>query len=128
MYMIRLIQQGEYELIESKSHTTLLVLDNRKVYAWIHAKAIGEILVTAKTEHTFGHLLAIGNYRVYKIDDDLQFSDQVHLELSVGRDRWQGYLLPKGLPTKEKKRNRIIPTKEIVSKNISNGVFIGIDD
>lgn len=31
---------------------------------------------------------------------------------------WQGYLLPTGLLTDEKKRNRIIPTQELMTASI----------
>jgi hypothetical protein len=39
----------------------------------------------------------------------------MHLELSIGKGQWQGYLLLTGLPTNKKRRNRIIPTKEVIS-------------
>jgi hypothetical protein len=36
----------------------------------------------------------------------------------VGKGTWQGYLLPTGLPDDKKKRNRIIPTDEVITKTI----------
>ena len=47
--MIQLIKNGTYKLIETKSMTKILYFDKngvKKVYAWINAAAIGEILVS----------------------------------------------------------------------------------
>jgi hypothetical protein len=44
--------------------------------------------------------------------DEAHLTDQQHLELNVGDHTWQGYLLPTGLPTPDKKRVRIIATNE----------------
>lgn len=118
--MIRLLDQGSYTLIETKGHTKILTLnDNKKqVFAWIFIQDIGEILVTSHNPHVVDHLLAVGNYRIYEVKDEKDFTDLTHLELFVGDGWWQGYLLPHGLPTEEKKRNRIIPTTELITKPI----------
>lgn len=116
--MITLQQQGAYRLIETEGHTKILVLDNKKTYAWVVAGDIGEILVTSHKTHKVDHMLAAGNYRLYKVKDEERFTDLVHLELFVGGGLWQGYLLPTGLPTAEKIRNRIIPTKEVITKSL----------
>lgn len=113
--MIRLIKQGKYLLAETKRHTRMLVLDEKNVYAWIHAKGIGEILVSSHKDNVTDHVLAVGEYRLYEIRQEKGLSDQIHLELLVGKGMWQGYLLPNGLPTIKKKRNRIIPTKERIT-------------
>ena len=55
---------------------------------------------------------------LYKVKDEPNFVDLFHLELLVGEGVWQGYLLPTGLPTAEKKRNRIIPAKEVITKSL----------
>jgi hypothetical protein len=119
--MITLLKEGEYKLIETKGQTKILSMDNKKTYAWIYAKDIGEILVGSRRKHRTDHILCEGNYRMYDVEDEPKLSDQVHLELYVGRGEWQGYLLPTGLPTLKKKRDRIIPTNEIISQK--NGYF-----
>lgn len=115
--MIKLTQRGEYSLIETKGHTKILNLD-KKTYAWINASGIGEILVGSHKKHIADHILAVGEYRIYEVKNEDKLTDQIHLELSVGKGRWQGYLLLTGLPHGKKKRNRIIPTYEIITKAI----------
>lgn len=113
--MIRLIKEGKYSLIETKRQTKILSLDGRKKFAWVNAEDIGEILVTSHNAHTMDNILALGKYRLYDVKGEPELTDLQHLELFVGEGVWQGYLLPTGLPNEKKKRNRIIPTKEIVT-------------
>ncbi len=112
--MITLMQKGEYRLIETKGEVKVLYLDD-KSYGWIFANGIGEILVLSHSPHKADHVLAIGRYRLYDVDDDPKYSDNQHLELHVGDNSWQGYLLLTGLPTDAKTRSRIIPTHEVIS-------------
>lgn len=117
--MIKLIQQGAYTLSETAGHTKILRLDNKKMFAWIAAGEIGEILVASHKAHKADHILTTGKYRMYEVKDEPKFTDLIHLELLTGEGVWQGYLLPTGLPTDKKKRNRIIPTSEIITKSIN---------
>lgn len=114
--MIQLIKSGQYRLIETKRQTKILILDSKKTYAWINADRIGEILITSHRSHVTDNILSTGAYRIYDVKKEPDLSDQLHLELFVGEGTWQGYLLPTGLPTDEDKRNRIIPTGEIITK------------
>jgi hypothetical protein len=114
--MLKVVQEGTYHLIETKGHTKILSLDKNRTFAWVNAADIGEILVTSHKSHIVDHLLAVGKYRLYSVIDEQKITDGLHLELFVGEGRWQGYLLPTGLPTDEKKRNRIIPTKETITR------------
>lgn len=115
-FMIRLIQEGHYKLIETKGQSKILTLDEKNIFAWVNAKDIGEILVTSHKAHMTDNMLSLGKYRLYDVKDESDLTDLMHLELFVGEGKWQGYLLTTGLPTDEKKRNRIIPTKEIITK------------
>lgn len=101
--------------METKHHTKVLILDDEKTYAWINAENIGEILVASHKTLKEDNLLAVGKYRLYDVEEEPKYSDQQHLELQVGCGYWQGYLLPTGMPTNEKKRNRIIPTDELIT-------------
>lgn len=113
--MIKLVQSGHYTLIETKGQTKILTLDSRQTFAWVHVDEIGEILITSHKSHKIDHLLASGKYRLYEVEDEPKLTDLLHLELLVGEGVWQGYLLTTGLPTDKKRRNRIIPTQEIIT-------------
>jgi len=120
MIMIRVVHQGTYRLLETARKTKVLTLeinDKRQSYAWINAPNIGEILILAvHTERENDTSLAIGKYRLYEVKDEPQLTDLVHLELHAGDGTWQGYLLPTGMPHKKDKRNRIISTREVITK------------
>lgn len=108
---------GNYKLIETRNQTKILNLEKRNTYAWVNAKSIGEILVTTHKKHPFDTILGIGKFRIYEVEKEAKITDGLHLELNVGNGFWQGYLLPTDLPNEKKIRNRIIPTKEIISKS-----------
>lgn len=114
--MITLQRRGHYTLIETKHDNKILYLNN-DMYAWVKPAEVGEILVATHKVHKTDCVLSIGHYRLYDVDDEPDLSDQLHLELEVGVDTWQGYLLLSGLPTDEHKRARIIPTTEIITTN-----------
>lgn len=114
--MIELIKEGKYELIETKGEVKILTLDSKNSYAWKNIADIGEILITSHSTHKVDHILCIGTYRLYHVENEPNYSDQIHIELLVGKATWQGYLLPTGLPTNEKIRSRIIPTNEVISR------------
>ena len=117
--MIKILQEGNYSLIETKKQTKILTLINndKKTYAWINAGDIGEILVFSHKSHETDAILSMGKYRMYDVKDEPNLTDLIHLELLVGEGAWQGYLLLNGLPTNTKRRNRIIPTEEIITKS-----------
>lgn len=115
--MIRLIQEGKYSLIETKEQTKILTLDNSQTFAWINAAEIGEILVTSYKKHRIDNILSLGSYRLYEVNNEPGITDLFHLELHAGNGTWQGYLLTSGLPDTDKKRGRIIPTDELITKS-----------
>lgn len=109
------MRSGKYLLMETMDGTKILNLDEADHYAWIKAGEIGEILVASKKEFAPNEVLAAGNYRLYEVKNEADLTDLIHLELFVGNGKWQGYLLPLGLPDGVVRR-RIIPTKEIITK------------
>ncbi len=121
--MISIVRRGIYSLIETKRQTKILILDNKNIYAWINAINIGEILVASHKMHRTDCILATGSYRIYKVKDEPKLSDQLHLELYIGLNNWQGYLLPNGLPTNKNTKHRIIPTTEIITKANATACF-----
>lgn len=116
--MIKLLQEGSYSLTETKGQSKILILDNKQTFAWVYIKEIGEILVTSHKKHKSDHVLAIGKYRLYEVENEPQLTDLIHLELHAGNGTWQGYLLLTGLPSEKDIRARIIPTDEIITKVI----------
>jgi len=113
--MIKLIKKGKYSLIETRNDVKILRL-GRKAYVWIFSKSIGEMLITTHKSHKTDQKLAKGEYRVFEVKDELDYIDQLHLELAIGEGDWQGYLLPTGFPKNVKTRSRIIPTNEVISR------------
>lgn len=115
--MIKLVKHGDYRLIETKNLTKVLFLNRRSIYAWVNTQGIGEILVTSHKTPGADYVLAVGKFRLYKVDnEEPKITDAWHLELSVGDGLWQGYLLPTGFPNNKKKRSRIVPTSEVITK------------
>jgi hypothetical protein len=114
--VIELIRSGFYKLVETKSNVKILYLDGN-TFAWVEPKNIGEILVVSHNIHKTDCILAIGHYELYDVFDEPNLSDNQHLELEVGKNCWQGYLLLSGLPGDTKKRGRIIPTHEVITGN-----------
>lgn len=113
--MITILRDGDYSLLETREGVKILALDKNN-YAWINVANIGQILVSTHKKYIKDAVLASGYYRVYEVENEPHFTDLIHLELFAGRNTWQGYLLPTGFPSNGKKRSRIIPTKETISK------------
>jgi len=114
--MITIIDSGDYKLSDTKHGVKLLHL-RQKTFAWITTRHIGELLVRTTLPHTECELLSEGSYQLYNVINEPDLSDQLHLELEVGKNRWQGYLLPVGFPTRLVARRRIIPTHEVITSN-----------
>lgn len=114
--MITLIKTGSYKLIETAANIKILYLDNQP-HAWVTAESIGQILVWSQVPHKTNRALAMGAYQLYDVDDEPYLTDLQHLELEFGKNAWQGYLLPTGLPDKNDTRTRFIPTTEIITGN-----------
>jgi len=112
--MLRLTDKGQYQLAETKGEVKILSLDG-VAFAWVSLQGIGEVLVTSNKPHEADTVLSNGQYRLYQVKDEPKLSDQQHLELSTGDSKWQGYLLPTGLPKGAKIRSRIIPSKEVIT-------------
>ena len=116
--MITLLRTGYYKLLETASQIKILYLDE-DVYAWVNIENIGEILVTSHKHHVTDTQLSIGRFTLYEVDDETGIADLTHLELEVGEDIWQSYLLLSGLPNEKRKRVRIIPTKEVITTDVA---------
>lgn len=112
--MIKLITKGNYKLVGTIDHKMLLYLDEQG-YHWHYAPKIGQLLTFSKHPHIQRNLIAKGKYRLYEVRDEPKLIDLKHLELSLGKGAWQGYLLLTGLPNEKKIRSRIEPTQEVIT-------------
>lgn len=108
------MKKGSYRLVATKDHKRMLYLDGQG-YQWAYAEHIGDLLAYSKHPHKFNYLLAAGDYRIYQVKDEPKLVDLDHLELEAGKDKWQGYLLLTGLPTRSKIRSRIEATREVIT-------------
>ncbi len=112
--MIKLINKGDYKLIGTADRKIILYLDGQG-YHWGYAPTIGNLLTFSKHPHKESYVLATGKYKIYEVEDEPKLVDLEHLELSLGSNQWQGYLLLTGLPKARKIRSRIEPTNEVIS-------------
>jgi hypothetical protein len=124
--MIKVLENGVYKLIETKRQIKVLYLGD-KTYVWLYIPGIGHILEITHTAHSSDHVLAWGEYRLYEVKNDARFSDQMHLELCVGKGQWQGYLLLSGLPTNTKKKGRMVATQEVISFSVNEYHVGGVE-
>ncbi len=111
--MIKTIDRGIYTLVATKDKKRILYLKDQG-YLWIYAKGIGDLFSFSRHAHATEYILAKGAYRIFNVNDEPMYVDLEHLELQVGMNVWQGYLLLTGLPTARKVRCRIVPTTEVI--------------
>ena len=113
--MISVLKRGEYKLIDTKNESKILVLDGQETFSWLLTSQEGEIITSSHVAQKDDTLLSVGNYRLYKIDNEPKYTDNLHLELQVGCGYWQGYLLPSGFPKNKDKSSKIISTDELLT-------------
>lgn len=112
--MIKLLKHGIYKLIETKNRTKMLYLAGH-AYAWIEPDNMGDLLVfSTRRSNRSDYVLSSGRFNLYAVEDEPDLFDLDHLELEVGNNKWQGYLLLSGLPDSMKRRGRVIPTFELI--------------
>lgn len=117
--MISIINRGQYRLIETTEKKRILILNNKDTFAWFNVGNAGEIIERFYGKIQEENTLAEGSYRLYHVHYEEKLTPEIHLELFVGEGKWQGYLLPEGLPVSTKKQEKqypITPTKELITK------------
>jgi len=117
--MIKNVKRGDYKLLRIKGDQRILILDGKK-YLWTYDKTYGDRLELAPKEYEEACVLSVGHYRIYSVKDDSTFTDQFHLELLIGRGKWQGYLLPDGLPSSRLEKDSLQATKETITNTSYN--------
>jgi len=68
--MIKLINNGDYQLTETRGLTRIIKLSDKGVFAWVNAGEIGEILVATTGKFPDLYVLANGKYRIYEVKDE----------------------------------------------------------
>ena len=113
--MIRVVTKGEYMLLKTCDDRTLLLLEENDPVMWIADSGCADLLEICDKAYSTKCVIVYGNYRLYEVKDESYLTGWEHLELTVGKGRWQGYLLPHGLPSGGKRRREIISTEELIS-------------
>lgn len=106
---IHIQEEGHYELFETTRGHRILVLDDALWFAWVEGQQ-GEILVWTDTDHQKSHTLQRGRFVVADFEDDPNYRDMPHLFLKEEQGPYQELVLPKGLPTEDDDRKKIIAT------------------
>lgn len=122
--MVRIIGSGTYKLTETKDNQKILSLGKYNNFQWVSTGCEGQIKYVKLDPKQICCLLSTGNYRIYEVKNELGLSNSKHIELHVGRGKWQGYLLPKGLPAKLQRKRVIVQTNEIITKSSKNPALV----
>lgn len=114
--MIKLLESSTYKLIETKNNTKALMLDDRDVFFWKNYGCSGNLEYIKFDPSQICCLLNINNYRLYEVKNEPDLTSGMHLELYVGKSKWQSYLLKSGLPTIKKQKKPVSVTIETITK------------
>lgn len=112
-------RRGEYELLETTKHHTILVLGGeepsgeKQWFAWIRGQQ-SPILVKSDADHQKDHTIARGRFYLVDFHDDPEYRDQPYLFLERD-DHFQVIILPNGLPTESDEQKRLVEADEAVS-------------
>jgi len=111
--MIQVLKHGEYRLDEAETLSRIFILDNSKYFNW--NTSAGELTDCTKDKPKINSTLSIGKYFLYNVTNETILTNCLHLELLLGKRKWQAYILPLGFPTKKQRNVKILPTKEIIT-------------
>ena len=111
--MITPTSRGTFKLLETKRGQRVLYL-NDEIYEFVTPNRIRS---SFRKYHKSDCVLSAGRFQIYFVSVENHITEHWHLELEVGANIWQGYLLPQGLPGEEFYVTRLLPTSEIISKN-----------
>ena len=114
--MIKLVESNTYKLVGTKDNLKALILDDKDVFLW---KSDGRNCSLEYIKFNLGQtccLLSINNYRLYDVKDEPDLTTCLHLELYIGKRRWESYLLKEGLPTVRNKKKPMSSTRETITK------------
>ncbi|HEX7022106.1 MAG TPA: hypothetical protein VF171_04560 [Trueperaceae bacterium] len=107
--------KGNYELFETTHHHKILVLNDKKWYAWVQGDQ-GDVLVRSDSDHRKDHTLQKGSFYLVDFQDDPKFQDMPHLFLQKD-NHYQELLLPNGLPTNDNYQKKLVAPDDTVGKD-----------
>ena len=109
--MIKIVSKGDYILHEEDKNKKILQLDDIKPLLWEDENVIH----SANQNFVPKRILSSGKYRLYKVSNEPNLTDNYHLELYVGSKKWQGYLLPTNILKMRKQAIPITASNELIS-------------
>ncbi|WP_181885025.1 hypothetical protein [Pontibacter diazotrophicus] len=109
----KLKKEGEYELFKTTAGHQILSLDEKEWYAVVETSQ-GHILVKSDSDHEKEKTVDKGQYYLADFKDDPEFRDMPHLFLKDTKTMYKEFVLPKGLPTNNDKRKKVIVTDDKV--------------
>ena len=75
-----------------------LFLDNKDGCMWISDGLNCDRLMYTGKQKAARFVISEGVYRIYEVLNEKKLSQGVHMELLVGKGKWQGFILSGGLP------------------------------
>lgn len=114
--MIQLVESSSYKLVETKNNLKALILDTIPGYLWTNVGCDGSLDYTKLDTSQICCILSANNYRLYEVANEPNLKNGLHLELYVGKRKWQAYLLTKGFPTPKNKKRPISKIDEVITK------------
>ena len=114
--MIKLLESGKYELVETTNNLRALILPENKAYLWKNSGCTGSLQQANFDTGNICCTLSANNYRLYDVINEPNLTKGIHLELYAGRGKWQSYLLSNGLPTVKEKKKSLSKIDEVITK------------
>lgn len=111
----KLKDKGHYEIFKTTEDHEILKLNKDEYYAIVET-AQGHILVTTDEDHKKKKTVQKGDYYLVDFDKDPTFNDVPHLFLEKGQ-KFEEFILPKGLPNQSTKRKKIVFTDDQVKED-----------
>lgn len=109
--MIKVVSKGDYTLYEDQQKRKILVLDGAKLLLWTG----NELQLVVDTSSVRKETLSLGKYRLYKVENESDLTNNYYLELYVGKKRWKGYLLPSNILKMRKPTIPITASDKLIS-------------
>lgn len=114
--MVKLLESGRYELVETETNLKVLMFGSTKAFLWKNSGCSGKLEYIKFDPNQICCTLAVNNYRLYDVVSESNLTDGVHLELFAGKKKWQPYLLSKGLPNVKNKKKPISKIDDVITK------------
>lgn len=125
--MIKVRRKGFYHIVAEGGGDKYLVLDKKLSFRWMCQDRVEKLEFVNKAIDDKKAIITSGRYRLYDVRDESHLTNLHHFEMLTGKNMWQGYLLPEGLPEKNMKKKLIFPTKELITYTPAQGNTLHYD-